>query len=437
MILRLSILLAASSAAACSNGASSAPDDSRQSTGGAVAVPRRATIGRDGYATINDAPAAPFTPVEPRPATPLAPTPDQLARQQQLRRAAKFQNQFRKQVEALTAKLLRAEKGNFVDLYYENEGEPHVVVRFLHDGRATLHKYTNNPSFVAVNTRYSREELRAAMNFMFETFRGNRVIQSGGIGNKQNRAVININVPQPEFRELVARRRVKIPEAVELHFSTARPASAINRQLALGIARLIRIFPQADRPLGPVELIESRAKVILGDGCFKLADHGNALVLFPIGAQLFIDRDGYLALGSGEVPGYARVGEEIVTPGTISEITAPELVERIHAACGPGKVMKLNGIQSAAAWRAQQAVTTNANSLRQLRAFYGLPDAEARTVFDACKKQMGRGFCVLSPPPPMRPENCPPGTRFSSGLCRTPEGFIRPLPKWIQKLLAQ
>ena len=434
MIRRLSILLAIVSVAACGNATS--PAAKNQQPTDRITL-RGATIEPDGYATILDAPPAPFKPAQPGAAQPPPAAADQAQKQQQWRRVTEFQNEVREEVQALADKLRVAEKNNFVDLYYENEGEPHVVFRFLRDGRQTLAKYTRNPSFAASDVRYSREELRAAMDFMFNAFREDRVIQGGGIGSKSNRAEVEIIVPPDEFWALVRRKSVKIPEAVKLDFRATQPAAAINRSLSPAIARLLRIFPRDDRPIGLLHAIESRAKVVLEDGCFRISggEHDKALVQFPLGAQLFIDRDGYLAYGRGESPGYARVGEEIVFPGSLSTVSAPELLDPIHAACGAGKVVKVTGMASAIAQHAQNGVTENANSLRQLHDFYGLSDANARKVFEACKKSFGQSTCILSPPPPMEREACPIGTSFSSGLCRTPEGYIRPLPKWIDEAL--
>lgn len=397
-------------------------------------APRGATIGPQGYATILDSPPAPFVVAVPgvRPAL----TPEQLAAHAQFRRVGEFQNRVREDVQNLAARLRRSEKGNYIDLYYENEGDPHVVFRFLHDGARTLAKYTRNPKFVAASGRYTNAQLRAALDFMMDTFREDRVIAGGGYGNKQNRAEIQINVTEPEFRALVARKGVKIPEAVDLKFAATRPASEINRPLPPEVARFVRIFPRDDRPIGMLNAILSRAKVVLEDGCFRIGsgEDAGAHVLFPLGARLHVDRQGYLAYGDGSEPDYGRVGEEIVFPGSIAEVTAPELVRPIHAACGPGKVIKVNGMRSASAERTQTAATQNSNSFRELKQTYGLSEPLARKVFEACKKNMGSGTCILSPPPPARREECPSGTTFSSGLCRTPEGYIRPLPKWIAEL---
>jgi hypothetical protein len=402
----------------------------------AVNAPAGATIGPAGYATITDASPAAFSPVSP--GAPPSLTSDQLAGHEQFRRAALFQNAVMNEVQALAERLRTAERGNFVDLYFENEGEPHVVFRFLRDAEATLASYSRNPRFRAATALYSNEALQAAADFMLATFREDRVIQSVGIGNKQNRAEVEISVSEPEFRALVARKGVRIPDAVELRFRASEPAAVANRPLPAEIARLVRIFPRSDRPLGALHSIDSHARVVLDDGCFRIAggDHDGALVLFPLGAGLFVDRQNYLAYGDREAPGYARVGETVVFPGSIGEVTAPELVAPIRAACGAGKVVGITAMQSDAADRAQFAATQNAQALRQFRESYGLSESQARRVVERCKERSS-GTCLITPPPPPPPggASCPAGTSASFGMCRTPEGYIRPIPAWIEEAI--
>ena len=394
-------------------------------------LPTGATIGPSGFATINDAPPAPFAPAEPGKPQPM--TPDQAAAHAQFQRAAAFQNRVGDQARALAKRLRTAEKGNFVSIYWDNEGDPSVVFQFLREGAATLRKYTKHPRFIGKTVRFSQAQLLADLDFMTKTFLPERVLEGAGIG--RNSVDVFVNVPEQEFRALVAKKGVKIPESVELEFRTDRSASEINRPLAASIAPLVRAFPRSDRPLGAVNAINSRAKVVLRDGCFRAADQGDALVIFPLGTQLFVDRQGYLAYGSAEAPGYARVGEELVFPGSIAEVTAPELIEPIREACGAGKVIAVNATHSSAAERAQSSVEANAQAFRLLKESYGLTEAETRKTLAECIRRMG-GACHPTPPPPATQASCPRGTRVSFGLCRTPEGFVRPLPKWIAELLA-
>ena len=82
-------------------------------------------------------------------------------------------------------------------------------------------------------------------------------------------------------------------------------------------------------------------------------------------------------------------------------------------------------------------MTQNANAFRFLREKYGLSEADARKVLEGCKARSGAGICFTTPPPPPPPggPSCPSGTKSVHGMCRTPEGHVRPLPDWIAKLL--
>ena len=216
----------------------------------------------------------------------------------------------------------------------------------------------------------------------------------------------------------------------------------------------IRIFPRHDRPAGPLNAIGSRVKVVLRDGCFRAADRDNALLLFPFGANLFVDSENYLAFGSEEVPGYARVGETVQFMGSVNEVTEPELVDPILAACGPGRVIKVEGLESAAARDRQDLSDGEINALRSLQSRYGLDEAQARRAFAWLERKQKRrvqpdgdgnrlppitAWMVMSTPPPpvMNPADCPPGSALSLGLCRTPEGYLRPLPEWLKEFMEQ
>lgn len=437
MLARLIMILGAAwLAAAC--GSQFATADATVATGESAPL-RGASIGPSGFATILDAPPAPYVP--PEPGAPLPLTAEQKAGNDEFVRSGRFQNEVMDEVQRLADKLRSRERGNFVDIYFENAGDPRVVFRFLRDPERTLAQYTKHPRFFARKADYSNEQLRAAAEFMMRTFSEDRVILGVGTGNKQNRAEVQVGVSEPEFRALVARKGVTIPEGVVFRFSTEQPVAEINRPIPPAISRFVRIFPRDDRHVGALHSIDSQVKVVLRDGCFRAEGgaHDGAFVLFPIGAQLFIDEEGYLAFGPSAGPGYGRVGETVVTPGSIGEITAPALVEPIHKACGPGKVIKIHGYASAAADRADQAVASNHQAFRHFRENYGLSPEQARRVLEACKRRSGSGVCMMTPPPPPPTggPRCPPGTKVFHGICRTPEGFARPIPDWIQEILGE
>ena len=421
-------------------------------------LPFRAEVEASGFATILSAPPASFDPVEPPPPAPR--TAEQDAADAEFMRVGDYQNSVMYEVQTLAEQLRRDERGNFQTLHYDNEGELGVVFEFLRDGPATLRKYSKNPTFRGETVRWSQEELRAAADFMWETFREDRVLQSTGIATQVVTA--QISVSEEEFRALVKRKGVTIPEPVELVFHAAPVVPLVNpprppaqdRAVPENVAPFLRIFPRHDRPAGALNAVNSRVTVVLKDGCFRAADRDDALVLFPFGANLFVDSNNYLAFGSGERPGYARVGEAVEFMGSIQEVTTPELVDPIHAACGPGKVIKIEGMESAAAGDTQRAVTDRANAMRRLQAEYGLDARQAERALDwldargEANRQTtqdgileppitGAMMVEMPPRPVMDASECPPGSSLSSGLCRTPEGHLRPLPEWLVEFLEQ
>lgn len=420
--------------------------------------PFRAEFGADGFATIRNAPPAEFQPTQP--SNPPPRTAEQIAADEQFHRVGDFQNSVMDEVAQLSRRLEREERGNYVSVYYDNEGDPSVVFQFLRDGPATLRKYTQHPRFFGKTVRWSMEQLQADAQWMWQTFRADRVLQSTGIA--ANHVTAEVLVSEDEFRSLVARKGVTIPESIELKFRAApvvplvnppRPA-ARDDAVPESVARHIRIFPRDDRPAGPLNAIGSRVKVVLQNGCFRAADRDEALVLFPFGARLFVDEQNYLAFGRGEIPGYARVGETIAFMGSVNEVTEPVLVEPIHAACGPGKVIKVEGLESAAARGRQDLSDAEINALRSLQSRYGLDEAQARRAYSWLERRQanrvppdGNGnrlppitasMIISSPPRPvLNPADCPRGSTLSLGLCRTPEGYLRPLPEWLSEFMEQ
>ena len=111
-------------------------------------------------------------------------------------------------------------------------------------------------------------------------------------------------------------------------------------------------------------------------------------------------------------------------------------------------------MESAVAGDRQRTVTDRANAMRALQDRYGLDarqagraldwldargEANRRTTPDGILEPPITGAMVAdSPPPPvMDASECPPGSSLSSGLCRTPEGHLRPLPEWLVEFLEQ
>ena len=49
----------------------------------------------------------------------------------------------------------------------------------------------------------------------------------------------------------------------------------------------------------------------------------------------------------------------------------------------------------------------------------------------------GAMMVEMPPRPVMDASECPPGSSLAGGLCRTPEGYLRPLPDWLVEFLEQ
>lgn len=390
-----------------------------------AAIPTGAKVEPSGFLTVRSAPAAAFTPVPPR--DPAVKTPEQIEGDRQFSRVGAFQVQVRDEVRRLEERLRANEAGNFVSLRFDNEGEPSVVFSFLREAEATLRRYTADPRFRAVNVRWTEAQLQSAQERMFAFLSSERIAAMSGRGGLDF-VEVKVELTREEYEAAAARRGFTAPEQVVLSFAERNPAE-LNRPLPPAIARHVRYFARDLAPLGPVPSVQRSATVVLEDGCFRLADDSRALVVFPLGEQLFIDGEGYLAVGENK-PGYARIGEAAVFGGVHRDVDHPRITEPLHKACGPGKVVAVNHLKSAAADRAQDIANDHAWLLRSLPESYGLTPAAARAFVRDCAAKWG-GRCIMSPPrPAVQP--CPEGTSLKHGMCRTAAGHIRPLPRELE-----
>lgn len=183
------------------------------------------------------------------------------------------------------------------------------------------------------------------------------------------------------------------------------------------------------------------ARIILRDGCLRLSAAGEPHLILPAGTRLYADEEGYLTLGMiSNSRANPRIGElawwESYPPPLLSAATAT----RIRTQCGPGPVRVLPLAQSVSATQA----LSDASAARNFADRYGVPWADALRSVRRCREQMQKNLpplpsgeppllienmCGSTPPPPVaHPASCPPGTSLGGGLCRTPEGHVRPVP---------
>lgn len=398
-----------------------------------AAIPTGAKVERSGYWTIVSAPPAPFKAELPPPPPP--PTAEQAAAEARFWRYAQWQSRISAEAFAVLNIVREKEKGNFVDLRYSgsDDGNFRVIYSFLRDGPRTLRKYSRNPQLVGETVRWSKAEQEAAMQLMVDFLRKQEVRGwMGGTGTASNRAEVTLPLTRAEWERLIARTGFKVPDPVLLTFAE-RSAADLNRPLPPELARGIRMFARSDAAPGPVPSVARQGRIVLKDGCFRVSggpDDG-AHVLFRLGQQLFVDPAGYLAFGQGPVPGYARVGEVVEVEGTFAPVgEQPRITAPIRKACGPGAVVAITTPRSAAAEDAQNALREMNNTYTSLRQMWGLSERGARAYLADCAKR-GTGACILAPPPPGF-GRCPAGTKEVGGVCRNPQGFIRPLPSYLE-----
>lgn len=229
------------------------------------------------------------------------------------------------------------------------------------------------------------------------------------------------------------------PLAVEL-LGPGEPVDrpAIDAALGGTIRLIARALPMEVRnELVTVEGMPPRhfATILVRDGCLRLDWRDAPLVVLPPGARLVRDRDGDAAIVYAEAPA-AKVGEPIWWEGRTVRLGSDEVLSQLRARCGPGSPVYVGLVQSVAA---SQAGADRA-AARNFAERYGVPPEEALKRVQACRAgiDLGPGGdpsrmidnpCGMVPPPPVEdPRDCPPGTSLSGGLCRTPEGFVRPIP---------
>ncbi|WP_300972922.1 hypothetical protein [Sphingomonas sp. LHG3406-1] len=185
-------------------------------------------------------------------------------------------------------------------------------------------------------------------------------------------------------------------------------------------------FDAEERP-APVRT----GRVILRDGCLRVGIKDEPLAVLPAGTRLVRDPQGHVLMVMVQnSPTNARVGEEAMWVETGVRPIPSAAAERMRRACGGGRIALLSFVQSVSAVRAQ----SDALAARNVDIHYGLGWEESLRRVVRCRERspvpMGASnMCGSTPPSPVAdPRDCPAGTSLSGGLCRTPEGHVRPVP---------
>jgi hypothetical protein len=248
-----------------------------------------------------------------------------------------------------------------------------------------------------------------------------------------------LDAPGTEGTPVPREEAIQAPEPLD-----AQPLPA---SMAAGIRALFGVVPpredRRDRLVfRNLERIVQQGRLLLVDGCLRFASPRGPHAVLPYGTRLGL-ADGYLVAGP---PGWprlqsARVGEELFWEGRRVPITHEASLQLIARHCGPGPAIVVVP-QSATVQQARN----DGLAASEYQRTYGGTWADALSSVRACRRRMEQGLardipnqprrltvdniCGITPPPPVtRPEDCPPGTSLSAGLCRTPEGFVRPVPR--------
>lgn len=182
-------------------------------------------------------------------------------------------------------------------------------------------------------------------------------------------------------------------------------------------------------------------RIILRDGCLRLAAAGEPHVILPAGTRLYVDDQGYLSLGIlSDSRANPRVGELVSWEAYPQPPLSLAAAARVRTQCGPGPVRFLTIALSVSASQA----LSDAFAAKNFADRYGVPWVDALRSVQRCRDRMAKNLpplpsgeppllienmCGSTPPSPVAdPASCPPGTSLSGGLCRTPDGYVRPVP---------
>jgi hypothetical protein len=177
------------------------------------------------------------------------------------------------------------------------------------------------------------------------------------------------------------------------------------------------------------------ATIVVRDGCLRLNWGNSPHAVFAPGARLVRGKDARLAIVSGD-GSVAQVGERVWWEGGIGGVGSGEPLARLRTQCGAGDLVYL-GLAQDVATSQKRADEQAAGNFAEM---YGVPAKQALKRMQACRAAIDLGPggdpsrmienpCGTVPPPPVEDAaSCPAGTSHSGGLCRTPEGHVRPIP---------
>jgi hypothetical protein len=221
------------------------------------------------------------------------------------------------------------------------------VFYFKRAPRPTLAKYTRNPHFQAALARYTQDELKAIAQPWIERLSRHRLLGGYGTDATFGEITMDLVVSEAEFRAHAQREGWRLPDAVKLRFSDAVTGAAV----AEAVRPLVRIFPQTDRALGPINQALLRGRIVMRDGCLFVTGPGqpDRLAYFAREVAIGLDDSGYVALRTrGPEPRHlGRIGEPFSWGGPIGAPETLPMVAELRARCGQAPLVHVGVPQSA------------------------------------------------------------------------------------------
>lgn len=247
---------------------------------------------------------------------------------------------------ALARRLEAAEGENFIGTRVIRDPMPRFAFQFQKEAADALARYTDDPRFVAVEGGLPAAQLRIVADEWSERFAPHRL----GVGNVYEFEGIvrfGMQVDEATFRTIAASENWHLPSQVELDFTTPPNPRAIDPALE----SYIRIVPRHDRVPGIVPLALMSGRVILREGCFRLAGQDQEqepLVIFDRDSALVLDAQGYMAIEGGSTgQPLPRIGERFAWAGPRGVDERDAGVQALRAVCGEGEIVSVGTPSSA------------------------------------------------------------------------------------------
>lgn len=365
-----------------------------------AAAPRGARVEPSGFATILNAPPRPYDDQPPPPVAQGEGPAEAIARAlgisvEEASNRVNPDEATRRAANALQQRLRKGARGNFVTVAIERDPLPYFVFYFRRDAAATLARFTKDSRFRARQQGVPEEELQPLFEEWRRRFEPYRLFSGGSIDARKGVIQFDMDIDEAGFREIAMREGWQVPDQLELRFSPPRNPRSVDPALA----RFVRVFAREDRRPAIVLSAALSGRVILRDGCFRLAKSGQAdeaLVVFGRDSELTTDPEGYMVLRQPGMERPApRIGEMMTWAGPRAASEADAGVRELRARCGPGPVIAVGEPGSTHAFRvrpwaidsyAVRKRITREEAWRQIKACFAEEDARvARGGPDAAR----------------------------------------------------